>query len=64
MDFEVLISEVEKQPAKWDLRDISIRTGNLSKSAFTQAKACTQEQVFNVNAAQGMFGDVVCHSSV
>ena len=44
MDIELFISEAGKRPAVRDLRDISIRTGNPNKSAFTRAKACTQKQ--------------------
>ena len=50
-DFELFISEEEKQPAIWDPRHISIQRENLNKSAFTQAKACTQKQASNVNGA-------------
>ena len=38
MNFELLFSEVEKQPAIWDPRDISIRKENSNKSMFKQAK--------------------------
>ena len=50
--FEVIISEVEKRSVVWDPRDISSERENAKKTAFTQAKACTQKEAFDVNTAQ------------
>ena len=51
MDFKVFISEVEKQPAILDIRDISIRTGKLKQKRVYASKECKQGRAFNVDAA-------------